>query len=183
MTLQRICVFCGSKAGTDSRNTDTARALGRAIVDAGCELVYGGGGIGMMGILADSVAEAGGRVIAIIPQFLDDWEVGRRQSDEFIITESMHERKAMMAEKADAFVVLAGGLGTLDETFEIITWKQLGLHDKPVIILNERQYWQGFIDLVDRMIGEGYVADKDRELFAVADSVDDVMPLIRAELG
>jgi len=182
MTLKRICVFCGSKSGLDSRYGNTATALGHAIAAADCDLVYGGGGIGLMGQVADAVADAGGKVIAIIPKFLDDFEVGRRNSDEFVVTGSMHERKALMADRADAFVVLPGGLGTLDETFEIITWRQLGLHDKPIIILNVEGYWSSFVELVDRMIAEGFVAEKHRELFEVVSDVDEVIPAIHRGL-
>lgn len=181
MTSLSVCVFCGSKSGHDSAHADLADALGKGIVEAGGELVYGGGGIGLMGRVADAVTDAGGRVVAIIPKFLDDFEVGRRDSDEFIITESMHERKALMADRADAFVVLPGGLGTLDETFEIITWKQLGLHDKPIIILNEGGYWDGLIDLIDRTIAGGFVAEKHRDLFTVVDRHQDVIATIERE--
>lgn len=177
--LKAVCVFCGSKSGSDSRYAETAEALGRQIVKERCDLVYGGGSIGLMGIVADAVADAGGRVTAIIPKFLDDFEVGRRNSDEFIIVESMHERKAMMADRSDAFIVLPGGLGTLDETFEILTWKQLRLHAKPTVILNAGGYWTPFIDLVDSQIANGFVAEAHRDLFSVVETVDEVFPAIR----
>lgn len=177
--LKAICVFCGSRNGSSHVYAEAARDLGDAIASAGCDLVYGAGGIGMMGVVADAVAGAGGRVVGIIPRFLDEWEVGRRHSDEFVVTGSMHERKLIMSERADAFVVLPGGLGTLDETFEIITWKQLRLHDKPIVIVNVEGYWNGFVDLVDSMIDQGFVDPRHRELFSVVDSVDAVIPKIR----
>lgn len=177
--LSSVCVFCGSKTGRDSRHTGAARQLGQRIAAEGCELVYGAGSIGLMGIIANSVSDAGGRVAGIIPQFLDEWEVGRRHSDEFVVTDSMHQRKQLMSERADAFIVLPGGLGTLDETFEIVTWKQLRLHDKPIVILNVAGYWDRFVTLVDGMVAEGFVAEKHRQLFTIVDQVDEVFPTIR----
>lgn len=179
MTLKRVCVFCGSQSGADPGFAETATNLGRTIADEGCELVYGGGEIGLMGTIADAVSLAGGRVVAIIPQFLDDWEIGRRHSDEFVVTDGMHDRKAMMADRADAFIVLPGGLGTLDETFEIITWKQLRLHDKPIVVLNDGGYWSPLVALVDATVKAGFAAASHRRLFQVVDSVDEVFPVIR----
>ncbi|MEQ8666068.1 MAG: TIGR00730 family Rossman fold protein [Rhodospirillales bacterium] len=182
MSLKMICVFCGARPGCDSVYGDAADALGRRIVEEGCGLVYGGGEIGLMGMVADAVSGAGGHVSAIIPRFLDEHEVGRRHSDEFIVTESMHERKFKMAELADAFVCLPGGLGTLDETFEILTWKQLGLHDKPIVVVNIAGYWSPLAAMVDSVIENGFAKAADRDLFSVVDGVDDVFPELRRML-
>ena len=178
MSSRTVCVFCGARPGRDSVFAETAAALGRRIAEEGWNLVYGGGEIGLMGTVADAVSDAGGRVSAIIPKFLDEHEVGRRHSDEFIVTESMHERKYKMAEQADAFVCLPGGLGTLDETFEILTWRQLGLHDKPIIIVNVGGYWSPLVAMIDSVIEKGFAKQDDRELFSVVDGVDQVFPEI-----
>jgi len=181
--IRSVCVFCGSKPGADEAYAEAARQLGQRIAAEGCELIYGGGDVGLMGIVADGVSHAGGRVVGIIPQFLDDWEVGRRHSDEFHVTDSMHARKERMAERADAFVVLPGGLGTLDETFEIITWKQLRLHAKPIAILNVAGYWNHMTSLIDHMVEAGFVAAEHRNLYSVVDRVDDVFPELRRTIG
>ncbi len=146
----------------------------------GITLVYGGGHVGIMGILADATLAAGGRVIGIIPEHLHEFEVAHPGLSELYIVPSMHERKQLMFEKSDAFAMLPGGLGSLDETFEILTWKQLGLHDKPVVIINNAAYWQPFLDLVDHMIGAGFVRESDRQLFTVVERVDDVVDTIRS---
>lgn len=178
-----VCVFCGSKPGDGEAYASAARDLGQRIAAEGCELVYGGGDVGLMGIVADAVSGAGGHVAGFIPRFLDEWEVGRRHSDEFHITDSMHERKERMADRADAFVVLPGGLGTLDETFEIITWKQLRLHTKPIVLLSVGGYWTHMTALIDHMIGAGFVSANHRALFSVVEHVDEVFPELRRTLG
>lgn len=134
-------------------------------------LVYGAGSIGIMGILADSMYNNGGRVTGIIPEFLDEIEVGRHEIQEFIVTPSMHERKAMMFKLSDAFVVLPGGLGSLDETFEIITWRQLGLHDKPIIIVNIDGYWDPLLKLIEATISRGFAGPESSALYEVVDDV------------
>jgi len=176
--IRSLCVYCGSSGrGRDSHH-EAARRLGRLMAEAGVRLVYGGGRIGMMGLIADAVLEAGGEVVGIIPRFLDQVEVGHSGVTRMIVTDNMHERKERMAELADAFVILPGGLGTLDETFEILTWKQLQLHDKPVVIADIDGYWQPLVDLVDRMIEENYARPEHRALFRVVGSVDEVLPAL-----
>ena len=175
-----ICVYCGSAMGQDPRHREAARRFGRLIGEACLELVYGGGNIGLMGVLADAALEAGGRVTGVIPTELERVELAHKGLDDLVVVGSMHDRKRRMFEHADAFCALAGGVGTLDETFEIITWKQLGLHDKPIVVVNEDGYWQPFLDLVDHVIARGFSGADVRGLFAVVDSVDDVLPAIAA---
>ena len=169
-----VCVFCGSRTGNDSRYEEAARALGHEIAARGMRLVFGAGSIGLMGIVADAAAKAGGEVVGIIPEFLERLEVGRTESDQFIVTDSMHSRKQRMFEMSDAFISLPGGLGTLDETFEIITWRQLKLHDKPIVVWDVAGYWKPFAALVDATIENGFSAPENRTLFTLAETLDDV---------
>ncbi len=175
-----ICVYCGSAMGHDSHHREAARRLGRLIGEACLELVYGGGNIGLMGVLADAALEAGGKVTGVIPTELERIELAHKGLDDLVVVGSMHDRKRRMFERADAFCALAGGVGTLDEAFEIITWKQLGLHDKPIVVVNQDGYWQPFLDLVDHVIGHGFSGADVRALFAVVEVVDDVLPTIAA---
>ena len=176
--VRSLCVYCGSSGrGRDSHH-EAAQRLGRLMAEAGVRLVYGGGRIGLMGLIADAVLQGGGEVVGIIPRFLDQVEVGHSGVSRLVVTENMHERKEKMAELSDAFVILPGGLGTLDETFEILTWKQLQLHDKPVLIVDVDGYWQPLVDLVDRMIEENYAKPEHRALFQVVASVDEVLPAL-----
>src|SRR5436305_2108689 len=144
-TLTSLCVYCGSNDGTDPAYATAARALGRVMAERGIGLVYGGGSIGLMGILARTVLANGGRVTGIIPQFLKDREVMLKEATELVVTKDMHERKAIMAERADAFVALPGGLGTLEEVVVIATWAQLERHHKPVPMVNVGGFWDSLI--------------------------------------
>ena len=173
--MRRICVFCGSKSGTSPRHAETARLLGEALVRRGLGLVYGGGNIGLMGVLADAVLAAGGNVIGVIPRFLMDREFGHPGVSELLVVESMHERKAVMAERADAFVALPGGFGTADELFEILTWRQLHLHDKPIGLLNAGGFFDPLLAWLDTMVREGFVKQYNRNLIVVADDVDQLL--------
>lgn len=173
-----ICVYCGSATGHDPRFREAAARLGRLIGEACLELVYGGGNIGLMGVLADAALEAGARVTGVIPTDLERVELAHDRLDELVVVRSMHERKRRMFERADAFCAFAGGVGTLDETFEIITWRQLGLHDKPVVIVNDGGYWQPLLDLIDHTVTGGFSGADIRELFTVVEQVDDVLPAI-----
>lgn len=178
--VSSVCVFCGSRAGNDSGHAEAARALGHEIGQRGMRLVYGAGTIGLMGIVADAVAEAGGDVVGVIPAFLEKLEIGRTESDEFFVTDSMHSRKQKMFEMSDAFISLPGGLGTLDETFEIITWRQLKLHDKPIIVWDVAGYWKPLEALVNATIDGGFSAPENRGLFEMAESLDEVFALLDA---
>jgi len=179
-SVTSVCVFCGSRVGNDSRYEDAARALGREIGERGMRLIFGAGSIGLMGVVADAAAEAGGEVVGIIPEFLRRLEVGRTESDQFIVTDSMHSRKQRMFEMSDAFISLPGGLGTLDETFEILTWRQLKLHDKPVVIWDVAGYWAPLANLIEATIEGGFSAPENRRLFDVATSLDEVFSFLAA---
>ena len=176
--IKAICVFCGSKPGTDPDHAKAAKAFGEALAERGIKLVYGGGRIGLMGIIADSVAVNKGDVIGVIPEFLMHLEVGNLQAGELVITDSMHTRKARMFELSDAIVIFPGGLGTLDEAFEIITWKQLRQHDKPVVLVDINGYWTPFQELVRSVVSGGYAHEKVLDLFSVVSSVDDIFDAI-----
>lgn len=176
--ISTLCVYCGSRVGTTERYREEAARLGRMLAERGIALIYGGGAIGIMGVIADAVLDAGGEVIGIIPEHLQRTEVGHEKVSELVVVESMHSRKMQMVERSDAFVVLPGGLGTLDETFEIITWKQLGLHDKPIIIADIGGYWQPLIKLIDGVVDGGFADPSVRNLTTVVDSIDDVLPAI-----
>ncbi|HEX9982075.1 MAG TPA: TIGR00730 family Rossman fold protein [Thermoanaerobaculia bacterium] len=147
--IRRLCVFCGSSPGSDPAFADAARALGALLAREGIGLVYGGGSVGLMGIVADSVLSSGGEAIGVIPHALWAREVGHRNLTELHIVDTMHERKAMMADLSDAFVALPGGLGTLEEIFEVWTWVQLGLHSKPVGFLNVNGYYSKLLEFLD----------------------------------
>lgn len=175
-----LCVYCGSSLGTDPRHRRDAADLGRLIGEACLELVYGGGDIGLMGVLADAAMESGARVTGVIPTELKRAEVAHPGLDELVVVSSMHERKRRMFERADAFVALAGGVGTLDETFEIITWRQLGLHGKPIVIVDGGGYWRPLTDLIAHTISEGFTGPALRDLFTVVGDVAEVLPAIAA---
>ncbi|MQA64340.1 MAG: TIGR00730 family Rossman fold protein [Alphaproteobacteria bacterium] len=176
--IASLCVYCGSSKGSDGRHAREVEKFGRLLGEACVELVYGGGNIGLMGVLADATLEAGGKVTGVIPTDLRRVELAHQGLDELVVVESMHERKRRMFERADAFAVLPGGVGTLDETFEIITWRQLGLHGKPVVIVNDGGYWQALIDLIEHTVSAGFTGPMIRDLFAVVDHVEDVLPAI-----
>ena len=179
-TLNAIAVFCGSRAGSDAAYAEAARRLGAALAARGIGLVFGGGRIGLMGIVADAVLAGGGRVTGVIPEFLDQLEVSHDGVTELIKVGSMHARKHTMFTRADAFVILPGGLGTLDECMEIITWKQLRQHSKPIVVLDVGGYWQNLLALIDDVIDAGFAHPKARQLFTSVASVDDVFAAIAA---
>lgn len=177
--LGSVCVYCGSGSGLDPAYERAAHALGRELADAGIRLVYGGGSIGLMGTLARSVLTHGGRVTGIIPRFLKDREVMLKDAHELLVTEDMHERKRMMFERADAFVALPGGIGTLEELVEQMTWVQLGRHDKPVMICDIEGFWRPLIDLLDHMRREEFIRNGFELRFLTAEDVEDVVPRLR----
>jgi uncharacterized protein (TIGR00730 family) len=179
-SIRSVAVFCGTRAGTDPSHLAAAQALGAALAAAGMTLVYGGGGVGLMGAVAAGTIGAGGRVHGVIPEFLTRVERPHPDLAKLEVTTSMHTRKTRMFELADAFVTLSGGLGTLDETVEIITWRQLGLHDKPIIILDINGWAQPFLAVVEDMIAQGFVDPSNRRLYAVAADVPAALGLLRA---
>jgi uncharacterized protein (TIGR00730 family) len=160
--IKRICIFCGSSTGNKPVYVEAARAVGRLIVEKKLGIVYGGGSVGLMGALADEALAQGGDVIGVIPQALFDKELGHAGLHKLHIVESMHKRKSMMADLADAFLALPGGFGTFEELFEIITWSQLGIHAKPVGLLNVAGYYDPLLEMCDQTIGEGFVRQEDR---------------------
>lgn len=155
--MSRVCVFCGSANGTREVYVEAARALARALVRRGVGVVYGGGSVGLMGVLADAALAAGGEVVGVIPRGLASRELAHAGLTRMHVVESMHERKALMASLADGFVALPGGLGTLEETLEVLTWSQLGIHRKPVGLLNVARYWDELIRLLSHAATEGFV--------------------------
>lgn len=158
----RVCVYCGSRHGADIAYTAAARELGRTIGERGWELVYGGGHVGLMGEVADATLAAGGRVIGVITEALMKREVGHRGLSELHVVQTMHERKRMMAEGADLFVALPGGIGTMEELFEVWTWRQLGYHDQPIGLLNVAGYYDGFLRFCDQMVAQDFLAAAQR---------------------
>lgn len=179
--LKSLCVFCGSSPGHDPRHAEAARALGRLLGENGIHLVFGAGGVGIMGAVAQSCLEAGGTVTGIIPEHLTTAEAALPGLNETIVVPDMHTRKRKMFERSDAFCVLPGGFGTMDETFEILTWKQLGLHDKPVVIADIGGYWKPFLSFAESMMAEGFIRPTHMDLFTVVNTIDDVLPAARRE--
>ena len=162
--MKRVCVFCGSNAGIRPEYGIAARAVAAGLARRGFGLVYGGGNVGMMGIIADSMLQAGGEVIGVIPQSLVAKEVAHHGVSELRVVDTMHQRKALMNDLSDAFIALPGGFGTLDEFFEILTWAQLGIHSKPCAILNVESYYDPLLALFDHGVGEGFVRSAHRNL-------------------
>ena len=179
--IRSICVYCGSRPGRDPSYIGAGRELGKAIADSGLRLVYGGGTKGIMGAVASGVLSNGGQVTGIIPEFLVDMEATRHslsQLDELIITPDMHARKHLMYERADAFVALPGGIGTLEEIVEIMTWAQLGQHEKPMVFSNINGFWDPMMQLMRHMTEEGFVHTAHRVQPMVIDKVVDIIPAI-----
>ncbi|WP_339717065.1 TIGR00730 family Rossman fold protein [uncultured Sneathiella sp.] len=179
--ISSLCVYCGSRMPTDPSHIDASKSLGQALAENGIRLVYGGGHVGLMGVIADATLAANGQVIGIIPRHLHDIEVGHEKLTELHVVDSMHARKEMMFQMCDAFAVLPGGLGTLDETFEMITWRQLRLHDKPILLVNHKKYWQPLLDLMDHMIDAGFVEAEAREFFTVVERLEEIIPTLMNE--
>ena len=179
--INAVCVYCGSSPGTDPAFVKTARGFGKILAENGVRLVYGGGSIGLMGALAGAVIEHGGTATGIIPEFLTAKERPRRLAQEQIITRDMHERKRNMFDRADAFVALPGGLGTLEELVEQMTWAQLGRHKKPILIANVNGFWDPLLVLIDHMRALGLVPSPARGVdLLVADRIEDILPKLRA---
>lgn len=157
-----VCVYCGSRHGAKPSYTAAARALGSAIGARGWQLVYGGGKVGLMGEVADATLAAGGRVVGVIPESLERLEVGHQGLHELHVVPTMHVRKQMMAERADAFIAMPGGIGTLEELYEVWTWRQLGYHDQPIGLLNVEGYYDDLLRFMDRTVREGFLSDSQR---------------------
>jgi len=178
--ILKICVYCGSGPGTDPAFVDSARAFGAILAKNGIGLVFGGGSIGMMGTLAKSVLEHGGEVTGIIPEFLVAREHAMRGADNLIVTRDMHERKRKMFEMADAFVAMPGGIGTLEEVVEQITWVQLGRHRKPILLANIKGFWNPLCALIDHMKRLEFIRGDLNFDLLVADKVADILPTLQS---
>jgi len=172
---RRICVFCGSSPGKGDAFLALARETARAIVGAGFGIVYGGGRIGLMGALADEALALDGEVVGVIPRALAHAEIAHSGVTALHVVESMHERKALMAQQSDAFLALPGGFGTMDEFCEILSWRQLGIHDKPIGLLDYDGYFAALVALFDRMVALGFVSPQHRELFVCAPAIDELL--------
>jgi hypothetical protein len=169
--IHSIAVFCGSREGDDPRFVEAARRLGDGLAAAGIRLVFGGGRVGLMGVVADAVLAGGGSVLGVIPEFLTKWEVAHQGVAEMVVTDSMHSRKRHMFEASDAFISMPGGLGTLDETIEILTWRQLRLHDKPILLCDVAGSAGPLVAAIDAAIARGFTPDTARTWYEVLDGV------------
>lgn len=178
--IHSVCVYCGTSDKIDNSFKDAIKFLGKRLAQMDKTVVYGGGSVGTMGYLAESAINAGGRVIGIIPEHIISREGMEHDITELHVVDSMHTRKMAMVEKSDAFIAMPGGLGTLDETFEILTWKYLNLHEKPVILGNINGYWDKMIEQIDHMIKVGYTPAHHRDMFDVANSVDEIINYINS---
>lgn len=178
--MKAVCVYCGSNAGAKPAYAGAARALGTRIAKEGLALVYGGGNVGLMGQVADAALVAGGRVIGVIPQQLVDWEVAHRGVSELEIVDSMHARKQRMFEISDAFIALPGGFGTLDEMFEMLTWRQLGLGRKPCAFLDVEDFWQPLVAMMDTMVRERFLHQEQRNDLWHGEDIDALLAWMRA---
>jgi uncharacterized protein (TIGR00730 family) len=176
--IKRIAVFCGASAGNNPVYTEVADYMGKLFAQQNIELVYGGGKVGLMGVIADAVMKSGGKVIGVIPDFLYDMEVGHNEITELIKVKSMHERKWKMHELSDAVITLPGGFGTMEEVFEMLTWAQLKLHSKPIGILNTNGFYDGLLHQADHMMKEGFLRPAFREMLIGSKSADELLRLI-----
>ncbi|MEM1237192.1 MAG: TIGR00730 family Rossman fold protein [Pseudomonadota bacterium] len=167
-----LCVYCGARPGTDPAYAAAADAMGAELGKRGWRLVYGAGDVGIMGLLANAAKEAGADTFGVIPEHLVHMEVGKTDLDRYIVTETMHERKKVMFMNADAIAILPGGAGSLDEFFEVLTWAQIGLHGKPIVLVNIAGYWDPLVALIDHVITQGFAASSLKDLFRVADTVE-----------
>lgn len=185
MTLitHSVCVYCGSRDGNDPAYGAAADATGVLLAAEGWRLVYGAGDVGLMGRVARAAQDTGGRTMGVIPQHLLNREVGKRDLDTFVVTETMHERKKVMLMNADAVVVLPGGAGSLDEFFEVLTWRQLGLHAKPIFVLNVKGYWDPLLGLLDHVVAQGFAGAETRGYVSAVPDVPALRLALRAALS
>jgi uncharacterized protein (TIGR00730 family) len=173
--MKRITVFCGSSFGTEEIYKEQATLLGKTLAKQNIELVYGGANVGLMGAVADGVLNAGGKAIGVLPNFLRSKEIAHLGLTELILVESMHERKTKMSDLCDGVIALPGGFGTLEELFEMLTWAQLGLHKKPIAILNINGFYDSLIELTKVMVEKGLLKDTNQQMLLVSDNIDDLL--------
>jgi uncharacterized protein (TIGR00730 family) len=178
-----VCVYCGSRHGAQAAYTEAARALGSAIGSRGWQLVYGGGKVGLMGEVADATLAAGGRVVGVIPETLKKLEVGHLGLHELHVVPTMHVRKQMMAERADLFIAMPGGIGTLEELYEVWTWRQLGYHDQPIGLLNVCGYYDELLRFMDRSVAEGFLSAPQRHVLQVDSDAESLLLALAAQAG
>ena len=183
MSLKSICVYCGSRMGSHTAYAEEAEAMGKLIAQEGWRLVYGAGDVGLMGVVARACQSAGGDTFGVIPTHLLRHEVGKTDLTHFVVTETMHERKKVMLMNADAVVVMPGGPGSLDEFFEVLTWRQLGLHDKPIILLDALGYWGPLKGLLDHVVDHGFAEHALLDFVQSGASAQDVVSLLRRALS
>jgi len=179
-TPSSLCVFCGARFGNDPAVRETAIGLGRLLAAERITLVYGGGGVGLMGLVANAALDGGGRAVGIIPNFLLQREAGHPALTETVVVETMHERKLQMFERADGFVVLPGGIGTLEEFFEVLSWRTLGLHSKPIVIIDQGGYWEPLAALLRGVVDGGFAERTHLDHVAFVSELKDVLPAIAA---
>jgi uncharacterized protein (TIGR00730 family) len=179
--IRRLCVYCGSSGAVDRQYREAASELGARLAMAEIGVVYGGGRVGLMGLLADAALAAGGVVTGVIPARLRDAELAHHGATELVVVDSMHERKRVMAERADAFAILPGGIGTLDETFEILSWKQLALHNKPIFVVDIGGYWGPLRALLDYIVAKGFARPQTLDLLQVVPDVTALIAALAAE--
>ena len=175
-----LCVFCGARFGTDPAAGEVARGLGRLLADRGITLVYGGGGVGLMGLVANAALAGGGKVVGVIPRFLLEREAGHPDLHETVVVETMHQRKLQMFERSDAFVVLPGGIGTLEELFEVLSWRTLGLHAKPIVIVDQGGYWEPLAALLRSIVERGFAEPSHLDHVAFVRDLSEILPAIAA---
>lgn len=180
--LTSVCVYCGSRTGQNPAYQAAASQLGQALAADGVRLVYGGGSVGLMGTVAGAALDAGGRVTGVIPKFLEEREVMLQRVQDLVITDDMHQRKRRMFEEADAFVALPGGIGTLEEVVEMITWAQLGRHKKPVLLADIGGFWGPLTELMDHMIDEEFITAQTMVRYLITDNVGEIVPMLRKEV-
>ncbi|MEA5140765.1 LOG family protein [Arcicella rigui] len=177
--MKNILIYCGSSYGNNEIYNQTAQKVGETLAKQNLRLIYGGGSAGLMGTTADAVLANGGEVIGIIPSFMEAWEVQHKNLTETIVVESMHVRKQLMADRADAIIALPGGWGTLDELFEILTWRQIGLHSMPIGLLNTNGFYDDLLKMLDKMAAEGFVREANTKFLIIDDNIDSLLEKLR----
>lgn len=180
MRIKSVCIYCGSSLGNRPEYAEQAAVLSRTLVRNGISIVYGGARVGIMGIIADTALAEGGKVVGVIPRALVEKEVAHQGLSKLHVVESMHERKALMAELSDGFIALPGGMGTLDELFEVLTWAQLGFHSKPCGVLNVSSYYDQLLSFISMASSEGYIRPQHRDMLIVSDSPDELIALFES---
>ncbi|MFT6676772.1 MAG: hypothetical protein ACJAVM_002977 [Sulfitobacter sp.] len=183
MVQKSVCVYCGSRPGDDPAYTQDAEVMGKGLAGAGLRLVYGAGDVGLMGSVARAAQSAGGTTFGVIPQHLVDWEVGKTDLTTYVVTETMHERKKVMFMNCDAVVVLPGGAGSLDELFEVLTWRQLGLHQKPIYLVNTNDYWSPLMSLFEHIVARGFADASLLDFMTLTSDAEETLLKIRQVLA